>query len=937
MNDAPVVRRITALVLGCFMLLPGVVSAGSFIRFRVDQLPAGQAELNITAIMKIHAAPWTLSGLKLTPVPAKGTGWTPWVNLQKLPGGATGSLIMTIPAGAKGMTRFSTAEDDAAVVRDVKWDEPDGNKVIVSPDFSDVRTFREQERRYYLRTLIQTNGRLHSLSRPPLFFGNAWGYTTGGAAEYMVKSFRLMGLNSVVTSEDAAKYETIYGWHSQGGQYGPPGFMPYDEKAARDKFNDFYKNFFTTGKGKGSAPGMRIFQLADEPGEANPKPAEATPAFRAWLSEKGIVPTLFGKKSWDEVTLDLVTRGTPEERRLFYWSQRYKDYLTPKWLSIAADAVRDSGPNREVQSYVALSGHQLYMPSRPPVDMFQLAQYPNLMPGISDWMTSGSWNWDSHQAVAFSVAFFNAGARRYGADFGKPPLSRSMMHCVNPSLFRGYTQLANQCKFISYYNYGPDYEVTEGYWSQSWSGFAVQRINNQAAQMDDILGPGVMRPSRVAMLYCTSQDVWWPEWMFADKRAMFLGLSHEYFQPGMVTEEQVAAGALANYDAVYVIDQVVPRATQNALESFVKDGGLMWACDDAAHMDEYADGHDLLDRLAGLKRDFSANPGTAVTVAPIAGEKTFEAHEVPLHGRKKETIRRCLFKWDGAKVRAEYSDKTPAWAEKQVGKGKVVYIGHRSGLAYSARAGARGEHKWWLPAYRPLMVLPLLEAKVERDLIVSEPLVMTTPISTDAGTAIIMFNMFFQDRTNLTVSLKEPARPFSVEWCGNNQQLAPLSYEYVNGRVVISNLNLPPQGTMILVRRKPAPADDRLAVMKATAEQGIASTDWQAASAGAWFAGFFPTWNLAPKIIPLLSHEHWAVRRSAAEALGRLGHKPAADALSAAIAGETDTHALADELYALAQLNPAAAQKFCQQHSKHPDIFVRKEVERAAALLPQKK
>ncbi len=122
MNDAPVVRRITALVLGCFMLLPGVVSAGSFIRFRVDQLPAGQAELNITAIMKIHAAPWTLSGLKLTPVPAKGTGWTPWVNLQKLPGGATGSLIMTIPAGAKGMTRFSTAEDDAAVVRDVKWD-----------------------------------------------------------------------------------------------------------------------------------------------------------------------------------------------------------------------------------------------------------------------------------------------------------------------------------------------------------------------------------------------------------------------------------------------------------------------------------------------------------------------------------------------------------------------------------------------------------------------------------------------------------------------------------------------------------------------------------------------------------------------------------------------------------------------------------------------
>ena len=139
-----------------------------------------------------------------------------------------------------------------------------------------------------------------------------------------------------------------------------------------------------------------------------------------------------------------------------------------------------------------------------PLDMFQLAQSPGLMPGISDWMTGGSWNWDSHQAVAFSVAPFNGGARRYGADFGKTPLSFPMMHCVAPSLFRAYTQLANQCKFISYYNYGPDYEATEGFWSQSECGDAVQHVNNQAARMDDILGPGTMRPSRVAMLYATS-------------------------------------------------------------------------------------------------------------------------------------------------------------------------------------------------------------------------------------------------------------------------------------------------------------------------------------------------------------------------------------------------------------------------------------------------
>jgi hypothetical protein len=913
-------------------------TAASFFRFRVDQFPEGPSNLTIMAIMKVHHSPWTLSNLKLTPEPVTKTGWTPWLNLAGFPGGAKGSLILTLPVSAKGVTRFSRYADEGDPVRDIDWTEPDGTKIIVTPDFSDVRTFREQERRYYLRTLQQTGGHLFPLSRPPLFFGNAWGYTTGGAAEYMVKSFRLMGLNSVVTSEDVAKYETLYGWHSQGGQYGPPGFMPYDEAISRAQFGAFYSNFFATGKGKGSAPGMRIFQLADEPGEAAPNPKDALPAFRQWLTEKGLNPGLFGKSTWDEVGLLLKDPKTPEDNRLYYWSQKYQDYLTPKMFALAAEAVRKAAPNQDVLSYVALSGHALYFPSKMPVDMFQLAQYPGLMPGISDWMTSGSWNWDSHQAVAFSVAPFNAGARRYGADFGKPPISFPMMHCVNPSFFRAYTQLGNQCKFISYYNYGPDYEVTEGFWSPSWSGQAVQQIDNQAAQMDDILGPGVMRPSRVAMLYATSQDIWWPQWSFVDKRGTFLALSHSYYQPELVSEEQIAAGALAHYDALYVLDSVVPRATQDRIVSWVKNGGLLWSCAEAGVVDEYKESCDLLYRVGGLKRDNSVAQTQLVQIVPVKGETSFTAHQVPPLGRAREVIRPGVFTWPGVKIRATYSDGNPAWAEKKVGKGKLVYLGHRAGMAYGRSAGARGEFKWWPDGgQRQLLYVPLVEAKIEPELSVSGPLVMASPISTDAGTVIILFNMFPEDQTNLTVTLKEPARPQSVQWCGGNPELTALPYEYADGRLVIRNLNLPKRGTMILVRRKPAPADDRLVVMRATAEKGLASTDWQAASAGAWFAGFYPDWNLAPQVLPLLNHEHWAVRRSAAEALGRLGHKPAAAALRAALARETDTHALADELYALTLLDPREAKKLFSKYRKHADIFVRQEVERAAALVPEKK
>ena len=146
---------------------------GSFLRFRIDEFPDLPKPLHITATMKVHHSPWTYSNIKLTPQAVKDTGWTPWVDLHSLPGKANGSLIISIPEGAKGITRFSVVQNDSVFIRDFNWEEPDGSKIIVTPDFSDLRTFREQERRYYRLTLQQTGGRLFPLARPPLFFGNA--------------------------------------------------------------------------------------------------------------------------------------------------------------------------------------------------------------------------------------------------------------------------------------------------------------------------------------------------------------------------------------------------------------------------------------------------------------------------------------------------------------------------------------------------------------------------------------------------------------------------------------------------------------------------------------------------------------------------------------------------------------------------------------------
>ena len=935
---AHLIRGAVALAL---LVLPAAApelgaqeQAGSFVRFRVDALPEGKAQLVVTGVMKIHRAPWVTKSFPLTPEPVRAPGPTPWVDLRKLPAGGNGSLILSIPAGARGATQFALGQDEAALVREIGWDEPNGREIIVQPGLSDVRTFRDQERRYYLHASELFGGRLFPLTRPPLLFSNAWGHVTGGAAEYMVKSFRILGLNAVSTSADHRQYEELYGWGSQGGHYGPPRFLPYDEDEALGRYAAHYRNYFETGRGKGLSKGMRVFQMADEPREIPLKAKQANDGFRAWLAEQGLKPRLFGKKTWEEVSFSPAVAKTPEQQRLFYWSRRYQGAMTPKMFALACKAFRQSAPSDLARPYVALSGHALYFGNRLPLDMFDLAAYPDMTPGISDWMaTGGSWWWDSHQAVAFSVAPFNAGARRYGKDYGTRPISFPMMHCVWPNNFRVYTQLANQCKLISYYNYGPDYNVTEGHWSATdWVRRVVYRANNRCAQVDDILSPGLIRPSRVALLYARSTEYRSPQIPFLDKRAAFLALSHDYYQPELVTEEQVADGALAHYDALYVVDPWVSAPAREAIGRWVKEGGMLWACADTLTRDEYGESDDLLKRLGGLKRSFGQRAGgEALRISPVPGEAEFAAHGVPADGRPGAVS------WRRARVRARYGDGVPAWLEKDVGKGRLVYVGHRCGLSYSRRKGRKGAKAIWPASGRELLTQPLLERGVVRELELSQPVMMASPISTDRGTVIVLFNLTTQQPQGLRLRLREPKRPYSVQCFDAGLTLQDLPFDYEDGCAVMTLPTLDRRGTMVLVRRTPAPADERPARMREAAERHLASDHWQTLSAGAWFGGFFPDWQLGPRLTPLLDHEHWAVRRSAAEALGRLGHQAAAPALRAAAGREQDAHALADEIAALARLGHPDAAALVQSLRESPDPFRRREADRIAKLLPKSK
>ncbi|SVD50590.1 uncharacterized protein METZ01_LOCUS403444, partial [marine metagenome] len=277
-------------------------------------------------------------------------------------------------------------------------------------------------------------------------------------------------------------------------------------------------------------------------------------------------------------------------------------------------------------------------------------------------------------------------------------------------------------------------------------------------------------------------------------------------------------------------------------------------------------------------------------------------------------------------TRATYDDGSPAWIEKPFGRGRVVYLGHRAGVTYSGqRISIGGRPVIWGDAGRDTLVRPLKELGVSRELTLSEPTVMASALSAKNGTVVVLYNMRPKPIEPLEITLKEDSAPKLVR-IFEGDRLVDLPFDFANGKLTITlprlNVN---EGQMIVLRGNSAPADSRPSVMEARAVKLLASDDPMDLSAGAWFAGFHPEWNLQESILPLVGHSRWEVRRSAVEAVGRLRYGPAAPKLADMVEDDPDDHVRADALHALALIDPAVFVPIAMRCAVDANLIVRLE------------
>src|SRR6185503_5166927 len=287
----------------------------------------------------------------------------------------------------------------------------------------------------------------------------------------------------------------------------------------------------------------------------------------------------------------------------------------------------------------------------------------------------------------------------------------------------------------------------------------------QLASAEHIIAPGATRKTRVALLYSLSSDLWQP-WGYIsmlERRATYLALTHDQYLVDMLTEEDIAAGRLADYDALYAVDPNIAGRASTAIERWVRDGGYLFGACGAGSRDEFNE------PASALARVFGIDPAIQVDVhageyrvrgslnsmeyfdrvrldrTPLLGEPTaFGALGVQV-----------TLKPTSGRVVGRFTQGTPAAVLNEVGRGRAFYLGACPGLSYlkDARFVPDRLKEEYPPSHRRIFGGLAAARGVPRLVELSQPVVEVGIYDAPAGTALALANYTYRPIQGLTVRI----------------------------------------------------------------------------------------------------------------------------------------------------------------------------------------
>jgi len=549
--------------------------------------------------------------------------------------------------------------------------------------------------------------------------------------------------------------------------------------------------------------------------------------FHAYLAERGVAPAELGVERLTDVVPIETPEALRERqkvndaaaRRVFYHTSRFRQHAGTERIRWHTEAFhRHFAAKVPTSTLVAdhpyFGGTGLGMGMRPnttwggaplALDWFDLARRRSVdLAAIEDWMglqyMYGPFaTWEGFQLMGFQASIFRSGAGgraagepaaratgaepaacATGAEMGTGTFAalRSqspflpIIAWITPSdetnlRLKTASALCQGAKHFFYWTYGPTCFGTENYWSDLRGEYdGIASVARHLAAAEHIVAPGLHRPTRVALLYSISSDLWQPlDYVhMLERRATYLSLVHDQHLVDMLTEQDVEAGRLGDYDVLYTADPCITSKAAAAIVQWVRDGGVLYGSCAAGSLNEFGESAD------GLAEAFGIRP--RVTAQPVAGEYRIrgrlngiqyadtvglEATELTGPAARFGVIgAKVAFTPAGAKVVGRFADgETPAATVHALGRGRAVYFAACPGISYlkDAKFVPRELKERYPAAGRRLINAPARAAGAIRPVELSEAVVEAGVYDAPAGTAVVLANFTYRPIDKLTVRL----------------------------------------------------------------------------------------------------------------------------------------------------------------------------------------
>lgn len=517
---------------------------------------------------------------------------------------------------------------------------------------------------------------------------------------------------------------------------------------------------------------------------------QALQNFHAWLAEQKIAPEALGVSRLADVrpieTPEQLRQrekeNGPAARRVFYYTSRFRQRAGTERIRWHTESFHKYFPpglmtSTLVADHPYFGGTGLGMGMVPnttwggaplALDWFDLARRRAVdLIGIEDWMGlqymyGPNFTWEGFQLMGFQANIFRSGSR------GALPIIAWITPSDETNLrLKSASALCQGAKHFFYWTYGPTAFGTENYWSDLRGEYdGIAKMARQIAAAEHILAPGTLRRTRVALLYSISSDLWQPFGYIhmLERRATYLSLVHQQYLVDIITEEDVEAARLNDYDVLYVTDPCIAPKAAAAIEDWVRDGGYLYGSCAAGSRNEFNE------PAPGLAAAFGIHPDVETKPQPgeyrVRGRLNSIEYMDTVHVGKSDLVEpeaqfgvigvKAAFAPTTAKVIGSFSDgKTCAIAVNAFGKGKAMYIAACPGVSYLKDARfVPAELKEKYPAtQRKLINAMARDGGAVPAVELSHPVVEAGVYDAPKGTALILANFTYEPIENLKVRL----------------------------------------------------------------------------------------------------------------------------------------------------------------------------------------